>query len=117
MPQLCTVTCGKVMLENKTQEPVMLRKNKSTVIKFIETEEVDINKPKTDHNYYEGYKSKKQVYTDGVENLKEIEISPDCKPEVRMIIKRANMEHSKVYNKDLTGGYNGYFGKHECKLN
>ena len=46
-----------------------------------------------------------------------MEFNPDCDPEVKKLIGVAHEENRHVFNKDLTGGYNGYFGKHECKLN
>ena len=33
------------------------------------------------------------------------------------IIDEGHNKYSTVFNKDLTEGYNGYYGKHECFLN
>ena len=57
------------------------------------------------------------MYSNNEEDLAEIEFSPECGPEVKQTIKAAHAEHSQEFNKDLTDGYNGYFGKRECQLN
>ena len=36
---------------------------------------------------------------------------------IRDLIQGANRQFRKVFSKDLTGGYNGYFGQHKCHLN
>ena len=41
----------------------------------------------------------------------------EIQPEARMVIDQAHNIYKEVFNKDLTNGYNHYFGKHVCKLN
>ena len=38
-------------------------------------------------------------------------------PEVKLLITEAHNKYAEVFNKDLSTGYNGYFGKHVCRLN
>ena len=38
-------------------------------------------------------------------------------PAVRRLLDTAHSQYRKVFDKDLTGGYNHYFGRHICKLN
>ena len=44
----------------------------------------------------------------------------DCtrsEPKVKQVLNAAHTQFRKVFDKDLTGGYNGYFGQHTCRLN
>ena len=38
-------------------------------------------------------------------------------PKVKHILQTAHIKYRKVFDKDLSEGYNGYFGQHVCKLN
>ena len=38
-------------------------------------------------------------------------------PKVKLLITEAHNKYAEVFNKDLSTGYNGYFGKHVCRLN
>ena len=116
VPQLCTMGGGKVLLKNKKDDPVFLSKNKKSVVKITLTRMVDVEKPETDVNYYSG-PNKTNVYNTDEDYIAEIEFNPECDPEVRKLIDAAHAENREVFNKDLTGGYNGYFGQHDCKLN
>ena len=37
--------------------------------------------------------------------------------DIRDLLDAAHRRFRKVFNNDLTGGYNGYYGRHKCKLN
>ena len=44
----------------------------------------------------------------------------DCsrsEPKPKQVLNAAHIQFCTVFDKDLTGGYNGHFGKHLCKLN
>ena len=41
----------------------------------------------------------------------------EVQKQVRRILDSAHMEFREVFNRDLSGGYNHRYGRHECKLN
>ena len=41
----------------------------------------------------------------------------DTTEEIREMISAANRRFRKVFSKDLSQGYNGYYGHHKCHLN
>ena len=114
---LCQVNNGKISLTNDTQEPIMLGKRgqiKSLKISKLEEHSDTIEQVPTD--YYKLNMS--SITTDqGEENLKKINFGKNIEKKVLERLQAAHQEVAEVFNESLLGGYNGYFGPHECRLN
>ena len=67
--------------------------------------------------YYKFSSLKLSKHSDGDENVKEIRKGENIDEGANDIIEKAHHMYSSVFNKDLSIGYNGYYGKHECALN
>ena len=66
-------------------------------------------------NYYE-YKPKlSKIDTCSKDTI--IALENIKSPEAKQIISDAHAKYKQIFNKDLSSGYNGYFGKHVCRLN
>jgi hypothetical protein len=84
-------------------------------LKNLTTEEVE-NKLNTEP-YYKFSAVKYTETDDGVNNIKEIKKGEDISKEAEEMVDEAHFLYSAVFNKDLSEGYNGFNGKHECDLN
>ena len=41
----------------------------------------------------------------------------DTTADIRELLQAAHRRYRKVFSKDLSGGYNGHYGRHVCHLN
>ena len=113
-PQLQRVKNGKINLCNTSIKPVTL----GTDVKFCKirnTEEAEV-KPPEYYNYSPSPASNTKD-SDLKENLASISLDNIKCESAREIIINSHLNHHEVFDKDLTVGYNGFYGKHECNLN
>ena len=110
---LQNVVHGKITLHNSTTEPIVLGKDvKSCNLRH--TEDLETKPP----SYYQYEPNLSSISNEdssvdlSIINLDNI----DC-DKAKSIIKSSHSKYQNVFNKDLTIGYNGFFGKHQCKLN
>ena len=113
-PQLATVREGKIELANDTEEPITLGVHVKSC-KIWTTEESQNNDDT--NSYYKFSNMKVNEAKDGDENMKEIRKGDDIEENAKEMIDKAHNLYNSVFNKDLSVGYNGYYGKHECALN
>ena len=111
-PHLTTIKDGFVEMVNNTSEIVTL----GDEVKFCKvwTTEEGISDSSENSRYYE---FSKYCSMKPEEGLAEIHIEEDINEDARDIIQQVHLTHGEVFNKDLRGGYNGFYGKHECNLN
>ena len=111
-PELKQVTNGKIKLCNSSNKPIMLGKD----VKFCKirnTHNPVIQPP----SYYKYSQTAEAKANENEENLSVINLENINCDKAKEIIENCHSKFHEVFNKDLTGGYNGYFGKHECRLN
>ena len=70
-----------------------------------------------DHSYYNYKEVPNNKETCGKENILLISHNKKVSEVANKIIENAHERFHDVFNKDLTKGYNGFYGKHECHLN
>ena len=106
-PQLCTVSAGKVNINNNSSQPILLGKE----IKAIQIRPtMSIPQPTE--------ASMPQASNQPVSSLPDIAMQMDTIPKDAIsIIQAAHTTYADVFNKDLHTGYNGAFGHHVCRLN
>ena len=111
-PHLTTIKDGFVEMVNNTSEIVTL----GDEVKFCKvwTTEEGVSDSSENSHYYEFSKNCSMKPEEGIA---EIHIEEDINEEARDIIQQVHLTHGEVFNKDLRGGYNGFYGKHECNLN
>ena len=110
--QLQQVKNSCITICNDSENPIHLGKEVKS-FKIRPTEDAEI-KPL---NYYH--------YEPALSSLTQSEIlTPDLisldnvkNEETKAVITDAHSRFITVFNKDLSHGYNGFYGKHECKLN
>ena len=107
-PELKQVTNGKIKLCNSSNKPIILGKD----VKFCKirsTHNPVIQPP----SYYKYSQTAKAKANENEENLSVINLENINCDKAKEIIENCHSKFHEVFNKDLTGGYNGYFGKHE----
>ena len=125
-PHLATVRDRSIEIENTADLPVFIGNDIKT-FKVWETHypENDVENEAyynvdNVNNQLTSFESQKVVNVLGVdmdENMKQINWNKKIDQEAKDIIVNAHEKFSDVFNKDLKGGYNGYYGKHFCTLN
>ena len=109
-PELKAIKDGKIHFVNKTDNPIHLGKE----VKRCTLYPLEVPKSE-DSNYYE-YRQQFASIMD------ECDSSPikfdhiNC-PETKRIIMEAHDEYKDTFNKDLSKGYNNFYGTHLCSLN
>lgn len=112
-PQIVEITKGKMWIRNINSTPVILTHNRANSIKVTPTEIVDWTVPSLSTITTT---TKSTTLMPDLETIETIQIG-DTTADIRDLIQRANRRFRTVFSKDLTGGYNGYFGQHKCHLN
>ena len=108
--QLQQVVHGKINLRNSTFKPILLGKD---VKQFQVRETKEIENP--DPTYYKYQPKLSHISSNtNISLIKQEEIKSE---KAKELIDRAHEDFQDVFNKDLSQGYNGYYGKHECQLN
>ena len=110
-PQLQEIKKGRITLKNHFPEPIYLGKDVKCC-KLRTTEEPSSELP----SYYE-YKPTLANVKQEVSNLEVFSLANVKSPTAIQLIKEAHVKFQSVFDKDLTQGYNGHFGKHLCRLN
>ena len=114
-PQLGQVKQGCLELLNDTSEPILIgKKGQVATLKVSRTQEAA--EPAPSPAYYQFSKIDARR-PDGIQNLEKISWGPDVDQRLKELLQVIHVEYSSVFDEDLTDGYNGYFGKFECKLN
>merc|ERR1711867_227582 len=114
-PQVVSISQGKIPIVNTSDEPVILTSHKVNSIKVTSTELVDWSTP--------SYAALSAITTPpqfkpmpDSETIDTITIG-DTTENIREMVTAANKKFRKVFSKDLTHGYNGFYGQHKCHLN
>ena len=114
-PHFQSITEGNISLVNSTKESISIGKEVKKVKIRRTIEEKSSN---VDQDFYT-YKplNKKIEGKTVVDDIELISQSSEISREAKEIIKNAHSQFHEVFNKDLSEGYNAYYGKHECHLN
>ena len=114
-PQLCNVVDGMISIHNSSEEPVILGKD----VVQIKMTEASFPAECSDENFYSpkvpSMMSLQQSITQSY--IHEIQIGDQTEEKIKELLNTEHAKHSEVFNKDLTGGYNDYYGYHRCHLN
>ena len=111
-PQLQTVKDGTISLVNSTNNAVFLgKKVKQIKIRTL----TEIESP--DEDYYKYSNKLASFKFDGTESIPLIDHNRNLSEEANEIIDDAHSKYHAVFNNDLSKGYNGYYGTHQCHLN
>ena len=101
-------------LANTTARPVTLSGKKLLSLKFTQLEHTDTHSLSRISS--QSVSNQAQVHLTDAETIGLIKYG-DIEPAVIQKLDDAHRKYSLVFDRDLSGGYNGYFGKHTCKLN
>ena len=108
-PTIVNVKNGNISLDNATNDPIYLGRDVKKC-KIVSTEV-----PKDQNSNYYQYCTPPV----GNDNNHNVAISVDhitCQ-EAKQLIGEAHTKYAVVFDKDLSQGYNNFYGKHECGLN
>ena len=109
--QYQTVKNGKITLRNSTTEPIFLGKE----VKNCQIRDTEVPKNQ-DSNYYV-FKPDKDEQPSSMESISKIDLKNVVSETALQKVLKTHDDFQDVFDQDLTQGYNGFFGKHECKLN
>ena len=111
-PQVVNINKETIPITNTSSKPVILTTQKVNSIKITPTQTVDWSSP--------SYSSLSSISTSrpttsmpDSETIDTITIR-ETTTEIRDMILAANRRFRKVFSKDLSQGYNGYYGQHKC---
>ena len=113
-PQLQSISEGNITLVNSTNDSIILGKD---VKKIKVRETTEVKPPDIDPAFYEYKPDLKKINGKGDDNIKLVVQSKKITEEAKNIIEKAHSQFHQVFNKDLSQGYNSFYGKHECHLN
>ena len=113
-PQLQSISEGNISLVNSTNDSIILGKD---VKKIKVRGTTEVKPPDIDQTFYKYKPDLKKINGEGDDNIKLIVQSNKITEEAKEIIEKAHSQFQQVFNKDLSEGYNSYYGKHECHLN
>ena len=108
-PQLKTVTNGTIHLRNTTNLPILLGKDVKT-FQLRDTIEPEVH----DNGYYKYTPTNSIIPFNNISLIKQENNQPEG---VKAMIQEAHNKFQKVFDDDLSIGYNGFYGKHLCRLN
>ena len=112
-PQLVTITQGKLKVTNNTKQPVIFDNKKTRSLKVTTTAHTDWTQPFLSAIKQEPRNISPLSDTETIDTIK----IRDTTSDIKELIQAAHRQFRKVFSKDLSGGYNGYYGHHECQLN
>ena len=113
-PQLCTVREGRIQIENKTAEPIIMPNE----VKYIKILSTSTPKANIDETFYTRKRPMfNKIKSDEDENISQVTFGAEVEPDVKDALKETHNKYKEVFNKDLTSGYNDFYGVHRCKLN
>ena len=108
-PAMVEVKNGNISLINDTSNPINLGKE----VKRCKLSPV-VHPSQQVNDYYE-YEHK--IQTDMDAHHVAIDTSHIQCEEAKKLVEDAHHKYTEVFNKDLSKGYNNYYGVHECSLN
>ena len=109
-PRLQAVENGKIVLNNNTNDAITLGKDvKQCRIRHTHDENVN-----PDDDFYKYSPSLSSIaQDDNISLVNQGKMSEKAKE----IINNAHKQFASVFDKDLSHGYNGFYGNHKCSLN
>ena len=108
---------GRVLLSNDTQEPILLgKKGQVQKVKISQTMERSPVAAPSPPGYYV-FNKQEVTHCDGKANLAKISFGGKVEKDVKEMLTQGHSIYSQVFDESLAGGYNGYFGPFECRLN
>ena len=111
--QLAIIKNGSFTLYNNTKKPILMSAKKVTTIKITPTTLTDVRALPIQPGLNAVKSPDKLTDTETIGLI-------DCtraEPKVKHILNAAHTQFCRVFDKDLTGGYNGHFSQHICRLN
>merc|ERR1712030_83847 len=109
--QLATISNGICTLTNTTKQPVTLTAKKSTQLKITPTTLTEVSHHQPRLSALKPLEKLTHAETIGLIDTSRAD------SKIKPILDSLHTQYSNVFDKDLTGGYNGYYGKPLCKLN
>ena len=114
-PQLCTVKDNSITIRNNSPEPVILGKDVK-LFRVRPTAEAD--EPNEENPFYNWKQPNlHKISAVTMPCLDEIKFGDKVDNEARELLENAHKTYADVFDKDLTNGYNDFYGKHRCQLN
>ena len=101
---------------NTTNKPVLLDGKQALSLKLTPTVITNIEQPPVSTHYYNHYSPQPHQSLPDSETIQLIKFGK-VEPEVKAVLDSTHRKYREVFNKDLSNGYNGYFGRHLCNLN
>ena len=114
--QLCTVKNGEVLIKNYSKEAVILGKDVHLYKVRPTVEEVDDNESE-ENSYYSFPEPSLKTMAITTTFVNEIKFGEHITEDSKKLLNNAHNTYAAVFNKDLTNGYNDFYGKHRCRLN
>ena len=111
--QILPVVNGCIKLCNNTEQPIILSKD----VKQIKISESTFESREENVEFERTTSPTMSSLFSNENYISDINISKNTDPKVRNLLDNAHTKYWSVFNKDLSEGYNDYYGVHRCQLN
>ena len=115
--QLCTVRNGVIRIKNYSTDSVILGKDVLLYKVRPTVEKTEDHDPEENSYYKFPEPCLKSMATKVTTFSDEIKFGEHIKCDAKELLNNAHTTYADVFNKDLTNGYNDFYGKHRCQLN
>ena len=112
VPQLQIVDNGTVSIKNETNNPMLLGSQIKLCKMTMTTDPTPQNEA-----YYKYNDKLGSDCGNGYSNTKLISHNREVCVDANNLIDHTHKQYHSVFDKDLSNGYNGFYGHHECYLN
>ena len=111
--QILPVVNGCIKLCNNTEQPIILSKD----VKQLKISESTFESREENVEFERTTSPTMSSLFSNENYISDINISKNTDPKVRNLLDNAHTKYWSVFNKDLSEGYNDYYGVHRCQLN
>ena len=115
---LSQVNHGYLEVPNNTPDPILIgKKGQISTLKISRTENFTPSLASPAYYKFSKIETEPPQPSKGIQNLDKISWGPTVDKDIRQLLTAEHIKHAAVFDESLKEGYNGYFGKYECKLN
>ena len=115
-PTLAAIKNNLIKVKNTTNSLVLLEVKHTLSLKLAPTTNSSISDPPSSTQYYNQYSPQPVHSPPDSETIQLIKFGKR-EPELKAALESAYRQYHDVFNKDLSNGYNRYYGRHLCNLN
>ena len=115
-PTLASIKNHNMDIHNTTTKPILIDGKSTLSLKLTPTTQTDMSDPPHNTHYYNHYSPQQPQQLPDSDTINLIKFGK-TDPSIRALLESAHRKFRDVFNKDLSNGYNRYYGRHLYSLN